>query len=112
MFNPSAFKSIRNQMLKQLSKIVKQAKEDRKESTRVFGFEDGYIKRMYEYTDKICANIDGLVLLYDCPQEMFGAYYRIRKFIYQTPDKREANTAFGQLLIIAHSAIPSKIYDQ
>jgi len=99
-------------MLNQLSKIVKQAKEDRKESTRLFSFEDGYIERMYEYTNRICKNIDGLILLDHCPQEAFGKYNLIRKLILQTPDDREANTAFGQLLIIAHSVIPSKIYDE
>lgn len=106
------FKSIRTQILKDLTKVVKQAKEDRDESTRLFGFEDGYIDRVYEYTNRICKNIDGLILLDNPPEYMFAKYRLIKNFIFQTPDDREANRAFGQLLIIAHSAIPSKIYDE
>ena len=65
--------------------------------------------RVYAQTTQICDYIDGLIQLDRYPKEMFGAYKRLRNFIYSTPDKFERVRGLNQLRIIAKSIIPAKI---
>ncbi len=71
--------------------------------------EDYYNIRVYAQATQICDYIDGLVMLDKYPQQMFGAYKRLRDFVHATPDKLERVRALNQLRIIAKSIIPPKI---
>jgi hypothetical protein len=71
--------------------------------------EDYYKIRVYAQATQICDCIDGLVMLDKYPQQMFGAYKRLRDFVHATPDRLERVRALNQLRIIAKSIIPPKI---
>ena len=74
--------------------------------------EDYYNIRVYAQATQICDYIDGLVMLDKYPQQMFGAYKRLRDFVHATPDKLERVRALNQLRIIARSIIPVKTREQ